>query len=303
MALLAAGAEAAAEVHHAAEAAGHGDAGVGHGKDDVGGTILHHISDGYTIEIPIPFKTWGHEIDLKEIFHGWTVQVGGTTIDFTPTKNTIFMWLAAILVVLMLTRTASKLKKDPVPRGFSAIIEMVVLFIRDDIAKKNGATKFVPYLATAFFFILTMNLLGLVPYSATATSNLSVTATMATITFIVVQVAGMRGQGVVGYWKHLLPSGVPLWLAPIMIPVEILGLFTKPFALAVRLFANMVAGHFVILSLLSIIFILKVVWVAPLSVAFALAIFMLELFVALVQAYIFTMLSAVFIGMAYHPSH
>jgi F-type H+-transporting ATPase subunit a len=286
----------AAEAAHAAEAGAHG-------KDDVGGTIIHHISDGYTMELPIPFKTWTHEIHLKEAFGDWTVHVGGMAVDLTPTRNTLFMWLAAFIVLVLLWRTAARLKKDPVPRGLGAIVDMIVLFIRDEIAKKNGAQKFTPYLATAFFFILTMNLLGLVPYAATATSNLSVTATLAIMTFLVTQIAGMRGQGVIGYWKHLLPAGVPLWLAPIMIPVEILGLFTKPFALAVRLFANMVAGHFVILSLLGIIFILKAVWVAPLSVAFALAIFMLELFVALVQAYIFTMLSAVFIGMAYHPSH
>jgi F-type H+-transporting ATPase subunit a len=152
-----------------------------------------------------------------------------------------------------------------------------------------------------------MNVLGLLPVPAlagfpgisTATGNLGVTAALAMFTFVLTQIAGMRAQGVVGYWMHLVPAGIPKWLFPIMIPVEILGLFTKPFALTVRLFANMVAGHIVIFFLIALTVLISP-WVAPVSVAFALGIFLLELFVALVQAYIFTILSALFIGLTQH---
>jgi F-type H+-transporting ATPase subunit a len=152
-----------------------------------------------------------------------------------------------------------------------------------------------------------MNLCGLLPIPAiggfpgisTATGNLAVTMVLALFTFTITQIAGMRAQGALGYWMHLVPSGVPKWLFPIMVPVEVLGLFTKPFALTVRLFANMVAGHIVIFFLIALTVLISP-FVAPVSVAFALGIFMLELFVALVQAYVFTMLSALFIGMTQH---
>jgi F-type H+-transporting ATPase subunit a len=153
-----------------------------------------------------------------------------------------------------------------------------------------------------------MNLCGLLPIPAingvfpgvsTATGNLSVTVVLALFTFVVTQIAGMRAQGVVGYWLHLVPSGVPKPLWAIMLPIEIFGLFTKPFALTVRLFANMVAGHIVIFFLISLTLLISI-WVWPVAVGFALGIFLLELFVALVQAYVFTMLSALFIGMTQH---
>src|SRR5207237_9002481 len=125
------------------------------------------------------------------------------------------------------------------------------------------------------------------------------TVVLALFTFVVTQIAGMRAQGTVGYWAHLVPAGVPKWLFPLMLPVELLGLFTKPFALTVRLFANMVAGHIVIFFLIALTVLISV-YVTPVSVAFALGIFMLELFVGLVQAYVFTILSAVFIGLTQH---
>src|SRR5438876_1014858 len=160
----------------------------------------------------------------------------------------------------------------------------------------------------AGFFILFMNLTGLLPIPAiagkfpgisTATGNLGVTVVLALFTFVVTQIAGMRAQGPIGYWAHLVPAGVPKWLFPIMVPVEVLGLFTKPFALTVRLFANMVAGHIVIFFLIALTVLISP-FIAPVSVAFALGIYLLELFVALVQAYVFNMLSAVFIGMTQH---
>jgi F-type H+-transporting ATPase subunit a len=150
---------------------------------------------------------------------------------------------------------------------------------------------------------LANNFLGLLPYSATATSNISVTATLATISFFVIQIGGILKNGPIGYFKGLIPHGVPVFLLPVMFVVELLGLFTKPFALAIRLFTNMTAGHIVILALIGLIFILKTYVVAPVSIGFALFIYLLEILVALIQAYIFTMLSSLFIGMAVHQEH
>jgi F-type H+-transporting ATPase subunit a len=201
-------------------------------------------------------------------------------------------------------------RRSLVPRGLYNFFELLVQFVREELAVKNigkrDGDRFVPYLAAAFFFILFMNLLGLVPWAATATANLSVTVGLALFTFLVTQYAAIRSQGIGGFLKHLT-GGVPpslAWLWPIMIPVEILGLFTKPFALTVLLFANMVAGHFVILALLGLIFTISAA-VAPISILMAVGIFLLEIFVAFVQAYIFTMLSALFIGMgfAHHDDH
>jgi F-type H+-transporting ATPase subunit a len=158
-------------------------------------------------------------------------------------------------------------------------------------------------LLTVFFFILTCNFIGLIPFGATATGNIAVTATLATISFFVIQLGGIMKNGLFGYFKGLLPHGLPTWLIPIMFIVELLGLFTKPFALAIRLFANMTAGHIVILALLGLIFILRTYVVVPVSISFALFIYLLEILVALIQAYIFTMLSSLFIGMAYHQEH
>jgi F-type H+-transporting ATPase subunit a len=158
-------------------------------------------------------------------------------------------------------------------------------------------------LLSAFFFILILNLFSLVPYGTAVTGNISVTATLAVFTFFVTQLGGIRNNGFAGYFKGLIPHGIPAWLLPIMIVVELLGLFTKPFALAVRLFANMLAGKIIIYSLIGLIFIIHAYFVVPVSVAFALFIFLLKLLVSLIQAYIFTMLSSLFIGMAVHQEH
>jgi F-type H+-transporting ATPase subunit a len=218
----------------------------------------------------------------------------------TPTKHVVAMWIASLILVVLVL--AAVRKKGLVPRGVYNFIETLVAFVRNEIAVKNIGEKdgdrFVPYLVSAFFFILFLNLFGLVPWSATATANLSVTVAMALFTFFITQYAAVRSMGVGGYLGHLT-GGVPKSLWPlwfIMIPVEFLGLFTKPFALTVRLFANMVAGHFVILALIGLIYALDSQLIAIASVPMALAIFLLELFVAFVQAYIFTMLSSLFIG-------
>jgi F-type H+-transporting ATPase subunit a len=217
----------------------------------------------------------------------------------TPTKHVVMMWIASLLLLIVVF--AALAKKSIVPKGLYNFVEMLVQFVRNEIAVKNigeaDADRFTPYLLTAFFFILFVNLFGLIPYAGTATANVNVTVMLALFTFAITQYAAIRAMGLGGFLAHLT-GGVPKSLAPlwiIMIPVEFLGLFTKPFALTVRLFANMVAGHFVILALLGLIFAISV-WVAPVSIGLALGIFLLELFVAFVQAYIFTMLSALFIG-------
>jgi F-type H+-transporting ATPase subunit a len=244
-------------------------------------------------------------VNVRELsFGGWELHVVGVKFDMTPSKHVVMLWVAAVLLTILLLVAVSK--RSLVPRGMYNFFELLVAFVRDIAVSnigKRDADRFVPYLCSAFFFILFMNLLGLVPFMATATANVSVTVGLALFTFFITQYAAIRAMGIGGYLAHLT-GGVPkslCWLWPIMIPVEFLGLFTKPFALTVRLFANMVAGHFVILALLGLIFSISI-FVAPVSVALALAIFMLELFVAFVQAYIFTMLSALFIGsgLAHH---
>jgi F-type H+-transporting ATPase subunit a len=269
--------------------------------------MMHHVVDGDVVEYPgychggFSFScTW----TLSQTF-GDTFKFGA--LDMTPTKHVIMMWIASallLLVVLSATR-----KRSLVPRGAYNFIELLVAFVRNELAVPNigkeNAGRFLPYLLTAFFFILFLNLFGLIPYAGTATANINVTVGLALLTFIITQYAAIRAQGIVGYLKHLT-AGVHWMLWIIMVPVEILGLFTKPFALTIRLFANMVAGHFVILALLGLIYAISF-WVFPVSVALALAIFMLELFVAFVQAYIFTLLSALFIGAGFashgHDEH
>jgi F-type H+-transporting ATPase subunit a len=200
------------------------------------------------------------------------------------------MWLSAIVLIGVMTIVARGYKKSLIPKKFTNFFEIMIVFVRDEIARPtigHGYEKFTPYLLTAFFFILFGNFLGLIPYSSTFTSNIGVTATLAAFTFVMTQFGGMRQNGFIGYCKGLVPHGIPLWLLPLMIPVEFLGLLTKPFALA----------------LIGLIFFMKTIFVAPVSIGFALFIYLLEILVALIQAYIFTMLSSLFIGMAVHQDH
>jgi F-type H+-transporting ATPase subunit a len=295
---------------HEAAAGGHGG---GH-DESLGAVMMHHVVDGDVIEYPGVCEKdgqggwhWNCEWSLSGTF-GTTFKFGA--LDMTPTKHVIMMWLAsALLLLVVLTATR---KRSLVPRGAYNFVELLVAFVRNELAVPNigkeNADRFLPYLLTAFFFILFVNLFGLIPWSGTATANVNVTVCLAVFTFLITQYAAIKAMGLGAYLGHLT-GGVPKSLWPlwfVMVPVEVLGLFTKPFALTVRLFANMVAGHFVILALLGLIFAISV-WVAPASVALALAIFMLELFVAFVQAYIFTMLSCLFIGAGFashgHDEH
>ncbi|MBS1271293.1 MAG: ATP synthase subunit a [Candidatus Marinimicrobia bacterium] len=279
----------------AAKAAEQGGHGGGH-EESAGEVIIHHITDS---------NVWQFFKDIQ--IHLPEFSLFG--IDVSISLHVVMMWISAALVFLLFTRMAKAIHKGDslVPTGSFALLEMMVLFVRDEIAYATMGEKvgrrMTPLLLTFFFFILFCNLLGLIPFMSTATGNINVTAALAFITFLVIQFQGMRENGVVGYWKSLVPSGVPIFLVPIMVPVEILGLFTKPFALCMRLFANMIAGHVVILSLIMLIFTFGTIFIAPVSIGFAIFIYLLEILVAFIQAYIFTMLSALFIGMAAHPEH
>jgi len=286
----------------ATDAAQHaGGQAVEHGAEhaeegfDAGANILHHILDANEIEVPFT----AIKIPLPELHLG--------SVDLSITKHVVMMWVS-VVILLVLFRLAVRRSKDPVPSGLRNAIEVLIVFIRDDVARKSigpHADRFVGYLLTTFFFILTCNLLGLIPGMATATGNISVTAALALVAFLVIQTGGIREFGVVQHFKNLVPGGLPLWLIPIMFALELLSMFIKPFALCIRLFANMMAGHVVILAFISLIFILNQVWYvvfAP-AVAFALFVHLLELLVAFLQAYIFTMLTAQFIGMSVHPAH
>jgi F-type H+-transporting ATPase subunit a len=258
------------------------------------GWIMHHITDSRVLE----FHPFG-EIHIPQ----FPIIFG---IDITPTKHVVYMWLAALLILILFVVIAGRYKKSVIPKGLVNFFEVFIVFVRDEIARPTLGhyyKTFMPYLLTVFFFILFGNFLGLIPYSATFTSNIAVTATLATFTFIATQIGGIKSNGFGGYLKGLVPHGIPSWMLIIMIPVEILGLFTKPFALAIRLFANMVAGHTVILALIGLIFFLQTIFVAFISIPFTLFVYLLEILVALIQAYIFTMLSSLFIGMAVHQEH
>jgi F-type H+-transporting ATPase subunit a len=259
--------------------------------------LLHHVYDSNEIEIPF----LGH-VHLPQFA---PVHLGGLTIDLSITKHVVFLWLAALILLVLAVIAARKNTKQKVPRGLGNLVEVFVMFIRDEIVIPNmgrAGVRYMPYLLTTFFFILLMNLSGLVPYGATATGNVSVTGGLALIAFVMIQVSAIRAQGLGHYLAHLT-GGVHWALWPIMVPIEVLGLFTKPFALMIRLFANMIGGHIVIVSLIGLIFIFQSYFIALGPVIFVLGISMLELFVAFLQAYIFTMLTSLFMGLGMQAAH
>ena len=283
---------------------------------DIGAMIMHHTSDAHEIAFESPF---GGEIFTIHLPVWQPVHIGRFAIDLSPTKHVVFMILAALLVWAVMTWTGAVLKKQRAqghpPRGMASMLEAMVLFVLDDVAVANighGGEKFAPYILTLFFFILTMNLFGLFPWGATATGNLAVTGALALTAFLTIEISGMKALGVKGYLGTIFfaPPGttgvVKYAMLAIMTPVELIGKMVKPFALCLRLFANMTAGHFVILSLLGLIFLfgtgpVAIRWgVAGGSVAFVLFMMALELLVAFLQAYIFSLLTSVFIGLMQH---
>ncbi|NGF57000.1 F0F1 ATP synthase subunit A [Parapedobacter sp. SGR-10] len=227
-------------------------------------------------------------------------------LDFSITKNVLSIFIGFIVLLLIFTAVARGYRKNAgkAPKGIQSFLEPIILFVRDEIAIPNLGHKyerFMPYLLTVFFFIWFMNMLGLVPFfpgSANVTGNIAITMVLAIFTLVIILANGNKN-----YWGHILNPPVPWWLKPLMIPVEIIGIFTKPFALMIRLFANITAGHILVLSLLCLPFVFNAHAVAGGSVIFTIFISLIELLVAFIQAFIFTILSALFIGMAIEEHH
>ena len=242
------------------------------------------------------------EIDEK----GVATIVNKKPLNFSITKNVFTILLSSFILAILFLSVASSYRKreGKAPKGFQSFVEPIILFVRDDIAKPNLGYKYeryMPYLLTVFFFIWFNNMFGLVPFfpgGANVTGNIAVTFVLATITLLITTFSGNKY-----YWSHIFKPQVPWWLYPLMVPVEILGMFTKPFALMIRLFANITAGHILVLSLLGLIFVFNTVAIAPVSLAFAVFIGLIELLVAFIQAFIFTILSALFIGLAIEEHH
>ena len=261
------------------------EGGHGEGEETISDVVMHHISNA-------DMHLW--PFDLVAPF----------------SKGALFMVIATAVLIPMLAYAfrRSRLQSGKAPKGFTNAMEAVVVFIRDDIAitnmgKKYGR-KFTPFLCTLFFFILMCNLLGMVPGGYTATSNMNVTGTLALVTVATMVISGLVVLGPVGYYKHMVPAGTPIGIVPVLLVIEVISTFVKPIALTIRLGANMTAGHIVILVMMSFVFIFQNIFVGMfVSVPMAAAIGLLELIVAFIQAYVFTLLSAIFIGMMVHSAH
>ncbi|HMD37047.1 MAG TPA: F0F1 ATP synthase subunit A [Vicinamibacterales bacterium] len=291
-------------------------------KFDAGKTIIGHVSNG---EHPI--------IHLPKVMG----------IDFSVTKHVFMLWFVAAIVFVVVTWAVRRYLKQErlIPSGFMNALEAIVEFIRDDITLPNVGKRWVatwtPLILTFFLFILVANAMGLIPLfdvlglvdhwvlhtgedswvkhvihgGTTATANFNVTAALATVTFGAIIVAGTMAHGFVKHWKNLVPHGLPLFVYPILIPIEIMGMFVRPFALTMRLAANMTGGHIAILAILSFVFLFTELfgqWAGIgiggiVSVPLAVGISALEIIVVMIQAYVFTLLTAVFIGMAIHVQH
>ena len=282
--------------------------------------ILYSPQRGFSVFMSSKFNH-GHDIHKGyKLEHGKVVPVKADgshdpsvkVYDFSLTRNVVQMFIALTLFVWIMIGIAARYKAGPgrtkAPSGFQNAIESVVNFIRDDVAKPNLGHKYeryLPYLLTVFFFILINNIFGLIPGSANVTGNIAFTVVLGVISFVVILASSNKH-----FWGHIFnPPGVPVGIKPILILVEFLGVFIKPFALIIRLFANMVAGHIIIICLISLIFIFGQIspgigWAtSPFSIAFTVFIYFIEILVAFLQAYIFTNLTAVFIGLAMEEPH
>lgn len=303
-----------------------------------GELITHHIKDshyweithGLTVHLPVIVYSEERGLDIfssarffdehhnavsyngYEMHHDHiTLEGGGHVMDFSFTKNVLFIVLDALFLILIFTAVARGYKKNEgrAPKGIQAFFEPLIVFVRDDIAKANIGEKkyeaYLPFLLTVFFFIWFGNLLGLLPGAANMTGNIAVTMTLAVIVLIITLFSGKKT-----YWLHIVdPLGKSMgWGGKILLylilwPVEIIGIFTKPFSLMVRLFANITAGHILILSILSLAFIFESYTVGVVGAVFATAMNMLELFVAILQAYVFTLLASMYFGAAVEEGH
>ena len=301
---------------------------------NAGAMIMHHIADSHEWHlfhnasihavIPLPVIVYAAERGGLSIFsssrfvnestyegygigheHIFAVDANGNedksikVYDFSITKNVTSLIISAVLLILVFTAVARGYVKNKgkAPSGVQSFFEPLVAYVRDEIALKMIGPKyerFIPYLLTIFFFVWFNNLLGLIPGGANLTGNIAVTLMLAITTFVITTISGNAY-----YWKHVLwTPGVPLPLRLIILPIEIIGLITKPFSLMIRLFANITAGHIIILSFIGLIFLFKSIYIAPLSVGFGLFMTFLELFVALIQAFVFTLLTAMYFGSA-----
>ena len=228
-------------------------------------------------------------------------------LNFSITRNVFMMWVSVALLLLIFLTTARSYKKskDGVPTGIAGFMEPLIVFVRDEIGKpmigEHKYKKYMPYLLTIFFFIWINNIFGLIPIlnGANLSGNIAFTFTLAMFTFIITTFSGNKN-----YWKHIFwMPGVPVPMKIFLMPIEIIGMFVKPISLMIRLFANITAGHVIILALMSLIFVFKSVAIAPVSVAFSLFITVIEIIVTAIQAYIFTILSALYFGMATEEEH
>jgi len=257
----------------------------------------------------------GYKIAHEGKFEGRIVKVNEAGVineeylplDLSITKTVAGLLVAVTILLALFFSLAHSYKKSGIsaPKGIQSFLEPLILFVRDDVIKPNVGPKYekyLPYLLTVFFFILVNNILGLIPvfpFGANVTGNIAVTAVLAIGTFLVTQFSGTKT-----YWKHIVATpGVPFWLLPIMFVVEVIGIFSKPFALLIRLFANITAGQHIVLRLVGLIFIFKSILISPVSIFFVLFMDVLELFVAFLQAYVFTLLSSLFIGLALQEEH
>jgi F-type H+-transporting ATPase subunit a len=279
----------------------------GSGEPNIGEVIIHHVSNGDAL-VPIH------------------IPIGSHVLDLSITKHVLMLWVVSGVVFVMFWWLASRLKKaeDGAPKGtFTTMLEFFVSAIREQIVipfiGKKYAPLFLPLILTFFMFILMSNLIGLTPLmdivglipglhavghgSSTPTGNFNVTAGLALVTFFGIVFAGSVAHGAIGHWKNLVPHGLPWPVYIILIPIEIIGMFVKPFALTMRLAANMTAGHAAILAIMSFIFIFKTPLMGIVSVPLMIGLLLLEIIVCFVQAYVFTLLSALFIGMAIHVHH
>lgn len=267
--------------------------------------ILHHVLDERQLKTPFGY------IQLPEA-GSWMVG----PLDMTPTKYVVFLWLMGILTIALILPAGLAAKRcqatGECPRGGHNAIEAVILFFRDKVVMPNighGGERYVPFVITLFFFILIGNLLGLVPYGGAATANISVTIGLALMSFVVIEAAGMRALGPVGYlrtivyWNNDLPIFMRVPMMLIMSPVELMGKFVKPIALAIRLMANMTAGKIVIYAIIGLIFVFGSLWVAAAPIIMVVVLTFLKIFVAFLQAYVFALLTSVFIGLITHSHH
>ncbi len=319
---------------HAASA--HATGGHTDGKEekiDIAAVAFEHILDSHywhfwgegegTVAAPLPIIIYSNKAGLQ-VFSSGKFEHGHASYgvyslvheeiissdpeekiyDLSITKNVMQLFISSALIFWLFTSIAKAYKTTGInsaPTGKQSFFEPLITFVRDDIAKDNigsKSDKFVPYLLTVFFLILINNVLGMIPIGANLTGNIAFTFVLAACTLIVTNINANKN-----YWMHILMPPVPKALYVMMIPLEILGIFTKPFALMIRLFANMTAGHIIVISLIGLIFYFETLWISPVSVAFTLFIDVLECLVAVLQAYIFTLLTSQFIGAAVAEHH